>query len=272
MAYMVSKNFFWNEWLCHSNYSFLMGASPPGAFIERASTLGYRGLGLCDYNGVYGLVQAHDAWKALDEAVRPRFFHGIEFSLKHEPETPLCFQETLVLMAQSKKGYRNLCAIASKAHEGGGKKPEISLDSLQNAERDDLVALQPMRGFIRKNAPELSLKRYKLYKDMFGSSFHLLLSRHLNPIEDRWIAPTLELSKRLEVKTLFSQDAYFHAPEEKSLHDVIQAIRLNEAIDKVVPFLFVNEERCLRELDILEKRYRAFADYERIQKNSAELS
>lgn len=274
MACMGSKKFVWNEWLCHSNYSFLVGASYPKDFIQRAAALSYQGLGLCDYNGVYGLVQAHDALKRLEvePEQKPKFFHGIEFSLASEPDVPLNLQDTIVLMAKSKEGYRNLCSLSTLAHKEGGKKPLLPMSALDEVSKAGLICLQPMRGFIRRNKAEETLQRYAHYKELFGESFHLLLSRHLNPIEDRWIPPTLALSRHLGVKTLFSQDAYFHEAQEKYLHDIVQAIRLNQPVDQIMPHLFINEERCLRDLQTLEKRYRAFSDFEKIMDNSQHLS
>ena len=272
MAYMVSPQLAWNEWICHSNYSFLVGASYPKDFIQRATSLHYQGVGICDYNGVYGLVQAHDALKHLDTETKPKLFHGIEFSLKSEADIPLSLQETLVILAKSKEGYKNLCSLSTLAHQGGDKRPHLSLQTLEEANKKDLVCLQPMRGFIRIHKPQATYERYAHYKSLFGESFHLVLSRHLNPIEERWIAPTLALARKLELKTLFSQDAYFQKSEDKHLHDVLQAIRLNRPIDKIMPHLFVNEERCLHDLQTLKRRYQAFADYERIIQNSTELA
>lgn len=271
MAFMAS-NFFWNEWLCHSNYSFLVGASYPQDFIERATKFAYRGMGLCDYNGVYGLVQAYDALKRSEAQVKPQFFHGIEFSLAHQPDVPLSLQETLVLYAKNKKGYRNLCTLASIAHQEGGKQPQLPLSVLEGADKEGLVCFQPMRGLIRTHSPELVYKRYRKYKEYFDENLYLILSRHLNPIEDRWISPTLALARKLEIKTLFSQDAYFHQPEEKYLHDVVQAIRLNQPLDKIMPHLFVNEERSLRDLQTLERRYSVFADATKILQDGQGLA
>ena len=268
----MDKSFIWHEWICHSNYSFLKGASYPAEFVQRAAGLGYRGVGICDYNGVYGLVQAFQAHKKSLEYSSLKLFHGIEFSLRHEPAQALSLQETLVLKATTRRGYQTLCSLATIAHKDGEKKPQISLDVIAAAPKEGLICLQPMRGYIRTHSPEATALYYRKLKDIFGPNLYLVLSRHLNPIEDRWIQLTLALSQQLGITCLFSQDAYFHRPEDKYLHDVLQAIRLNQPIDTIVPQLFVNEERCLRDLDILAHRYRPFADCSRILRNGEELA
>src|SRR4029078_9598992 len=63
---------------CHTNFSFLDGASAPDELAERAAELGLGGLAVTDHQGLYGIVRASGA---LEEAgVRPVI--GIEVELR----------------------------------------------------------------------------------------------------------------------------------------------------------------------------------------------
>src|SRR5215212_858926 len=42
---------------CHSNFSFLDGASAPDELVERAVELGLPALGVTDHQGLYGVVR-----------------------------------------------------------------------------------------------------------------------------------------------------------------------------------------------------------------------
>ncbi len=42
---------------CHSNFSFLDGASHPADLVKRAAELGYEALAVTDHDGFYGAVQ-----------------------------------------------------------------------------------------------------------------------------------------------------------------------------------------------------------------------
>lgn len=44
---------------CHTNYSFLDGASWAGELVEQAAALGYTALGITDHDGFRGVVQVH---------------------------------------------------------------------------------------------------------------------------------------------------------------------------------------------------------------------
>ncbi|MBP6835766.1 MAG: PHP domain-containing protein, partial [Kofleriaceae bacterium] len=50
---------------CKSNFSFLEGASHPDELLEEAHRLGLTSLGLCDRDGVYGMVRAHTKAREL---------------------------------------------------------------------------------------------------------------------------------------------------------------------------------------------------------------
>src|SRR5215213_9054416 len=50
---------------CHSNFSFLDGASHPEQLAEEAARLGLEALALTDQNGFYGVVRFAEAAKAV---------------------------------------------------------------------------------------------------------------------------------------------------------------------------------------------------------------
>ncbi|MEA2610216.1 MAG: error-prone polymerase, partial [Chloroflexota bacterium] len=50
---------------CHTNFSFLDGASPPGDLVERAVELGLTGLAVTDHAGLYGAVRFVSAAQAV---------------------------------------------------------------------------------------------------------------------------------------------------------------------------------------------------------------
>ena len=88
---------------CKSNGSFLEGASHPEELVEHASALGLSALALTDRDGVYGIVRAH---------VRARerklpLIVGAQVTVGCESD-PL---STIVLLAQDRQGYANLCRL-----------------------------------------------------------------------------------------------------------------------------------------------------------------
>jgi error-prone DNA polymerase len=94
---------------CKSNYSFLEGASRPEELVEEAHRQGLRALALTDRDGVYGLVRAHLKARELG-------LHLIAGS-----EVTTMNGTSLVLLAQSRAGYANLCRLITVGRQRSPK-------------------------------------------------------------------------------------------------------------------------------------------------------
>ncbi len=277
MASLV-KTYGWYEWLCHTNFSFLIGASHPGEMVETAVKYGYLSLGITDYDGVYGIARAYRVrQKLLKKEVKRslRLRYGAEIHLAPDHNLPLCLQDTLILYALSHEGYFNLCSLLTLAHRGGKKEAHLSMDDLLAHPVNDLIAILPMRGVIRRGEGEHIrglAERYAPLKEHLKGRFYSALSRHLNQAEDRWIPFGIALSKELEISTLLCQDVFFHTKGRKALNDVLHAIRCNRTMSETGREFFINAERRLHSLEELEKIYAPLPGFEASLKTSKNLS
>ncbi|MCB0379214.1 MAG: error-prone DNA polymerase [Bdellovibrionales bacterium] len=264
------KKYGWHEWLCKSNFSFLAGASHPGELLKRASVLGYKSLAFNDFDGVYGLARAHINNRDLKKEGFDvsSLIYGAELHLEPDHDQPILLQNTVALIAKSKKGYHNLCKIFSLAHKDSKLKAFLSLSDLLKQDVSDLALIQPMRGAIR-NSQDLSY--IKDLKDHFHDDAYMALSRHLHPSEDVWVQRSLGLAKKYELPTLFCQDVFFHEPERKVMSDLLQAIRTNLTMDQAGAHFFPNAERHCKDLSDLAGLFGGFPDFEKSLIASREL-
>src|SRR5580693_8107999 len=116
---------------CHSNFSFLDGASHPEELAEEAARLGLSALALTDHDGLYGVVRFAEAAAAVG---MPTVF-GAELSLGlsrrqngvADPEG-----HHLIVLARDATGYARLCRAISTAQMAGREKgkPQIDLETL----------------------------------------------------------------------------------------------------------------------------------------------
>lgn len=65
---------------CHTNFSFLDGASHPEDLVERAAELGYEALAVTDHNGFYGTSRVWQAARTIGLPV----IYGVEITLESE--------------------------------------------------------------------------------------------------------------------------------------------------------------------------------------------
>ena len=117
---------------CHSNFSFLDGASHPEELAEEAARLGLEALAVTDHDGFYGVVRFAEAARAVG---LPTVF-GTELTLDGPVAAAAwaCADppgEHLVVLARDPEGYARLARAASAAQLAGQKgAPRIGLDEL----------------------------------------------------------------------------------------------------------------------------------------------
>jgi len=274
MASSLEK-FGWNDFICHTNFSFLVGASHPDELVRSAATHGYRSLGITDFDGVYGLARAYRAMAPLQAeglGHQLKLVFGAEFHLCRDHHEPTILQDTVVLIAQSALGYHHLCKLASYSHRGGKLQPHVPLEDLLAADVRDLALIIPMRGLIHRLPTAAICARVAALKAHFKGRTYLAITRHLNRAEDQAILPTIELGRLLEVPWVLSQDAFFHEPSQKDLSDLLHAIRLNRPLSALHGHLFVNASRSLHSLKSIEERYRPLPIYLEALKAAHELA
>src|SRR3954466_8704002 len=116
---------------CHSNFSFLDGASHPEELVEEAVRLGLEALAITDHDGMYGVVGFAEAAAAFG---LPTVF-GAELSLGlTRPQNGVADPEGrhLLVLARDNEGDRRLCRAISTAQLAGREKgkPQISMEEL----------------------------------------------------------------------------------------------------------------------------------------------
>jgi error-prone DNA polymerase len=127
---------------CHSNFSFLDGASHPEELVEEAARLGLEALAVTDHDGMYGVVRFAEAAGRLG---MPTVF-GAELSLGltrvqqgvADPEG-----SHLLVIARDPIGYTRLCRALTVAHLRGGEKgrPAVDLATLAALGRGEAADL-----------------------------------------------------------------------------------------------------------------------------------
>ena len=258
---MVSLVNTWHEWICHTNFSFMMGASHPHELVQRSIELGYSSLGISDFDGVYGIARAYRDLQALkkdDHQASLRLMYGAELHLEKDHDLPLLLQKTLILYALNHQGYFNLCRLITHCHRDGKAYGNLPLEHLLSSPVDGLMVIQPMRGVIRfsQYQDQNALRKYfKPLVDHFSGRFYFAVSRLLHQAEDRWIPNVLELSRFFKTPYLPTQDAFFARRQDKVISDLLHAIRHNLTLDEVSDQLFVNSHRSLHSLSALNRLY-----------------
>src|SRR3989442_13639079 len=108
---------------CHSNYSFLEGASHPEELVARARDLEMPALATTDRNGLYGAVKFFG--RAERAGIQP--IVGTELTIDDGSPPPKDrvdydrWGDRLLLLAEDKIGYMSLCRLISTAQMPNAK-------------------------------------------------------------------------------------------------------------------------------------------------------
>ncbi len=110
---------------CHSNFSFLDGASHPEELVAEAARLGLDALALTDHDGLYGVVRFAETARTLGMAS----VFGSELTLVEEggraegrTGAPDPLGTHLVVLARDPEGYARLSRTITEAHLAGGRR------------------------------------------------------------------------------------------------------------------------------------------------------
>ena len=102
------------ELVCTSNFTFLNGASHPQELVTRAAELGYKAIALTDECSLAGIVRAfEEAQRCKQRGQNIKLISGSLFRLKNGSR--------LVLLAENKTGYAQLCTLITRGRRNAPK-------------------------------------------------------------------------------------------------------------------------------------------------------
>ncbi|UCD64260.1 MAG: error-prone DNA polymerase [Candidatus Zixiibacteriota bacterium] len=234
---------------CHSNFSFLSGASHPEVLVKQAHQLGYEALALTDSNGLYGIVRFNQA--AIEKGVKPIF--GSEITLENGHH--------LLLLIKDETGYGNLCQLISDARLES-KKTETKIPQTGVAcFNSGLIALS---GCTNGAIPSAILKGdwpqarrvAAEYRELFGrENFYLELQHHNLPIHQTLIEGFIRLGRELHLDVVATNNVHYATVEGRKLQDVLTCIGNHTTLDEAGGLLYPNAERYLKSPGEMLRRF-----------------
>jgi error-prone DNA polymerase len=225
---------------CKTNFSFLEGASHPEELVETAAGLGLPAIAITDRNGVYGMVRAFDAARRI----KIRLITGSQVSIDGG--------SSVVLLAQDRAGYGNLCLLVSRGHLRNAK-GTCSVSWTEVAESaHGLVALWP------NDTADPSLRDCGLgtLKEAFGDRLYAVVGRH------RWVddvareRTSRESAARYSLPLVAATEVLYHVADRRRLQDVLVCIRHGTTLREAETKLYPNDEHALKDIAAFETLYR----------------
>jgi DNA-directed DNA polymerase III PolC len=240
----LSQDLQYVELLGRSNFSFLQGASHPEEMVTYAQGLGYRGMALCDLNGLYGVVRAFQAIEYPSNFIAQSDDLNRDFKFYCGAEMQLSDGSSVALLPIHKDGYTNLCQIITESKRGSQKTfSNLDLDILQRY-NDDLIALA---------LPPWKDDQLLKLREIFEDRLYLPVWKDYTWDSLQLYNQALQLEARYGFELFATQRPFMAEAKKKVLHDVLTCILHKTTLKKAKTRLLTNGERHLKTLPELAK-------------------
>lgn len=223
---------------CHSNFSFLDGASHPEELVEQAARLGLDALALTDHDGMYGVVRFAEAAAELGVAT----VFGTELSIGlSAPQNGVADPEGahLLLLARDPDGYRALCRVVSAAQLRGQEKgrPVYDLDEVVAETAGHVLALTGCRKGAVRRALEHGgdpARELRWLTDRFGGDHVAVeLTHHGLPTDSERHDALASLARAAGLPTIASTAAHYATANRFPLATALAAVRSRRSLDEI---------------------------------------
>lgn len=228
-----------------SYYSFLQGASAPATLAQRAAACGHGALAITDLHGTYGAVELERA--CLLHNLRPIIGAEVCIDGAH-----------LVLVATKQEGYASLCRLLTAMHGANRLNPHADLMALTTLDPSVAILTAGREGRATILAEERRNADLHLWLDTLRSHATGQLFVELNDYDRPGWRATIErlhdAATQLSIPTIVGCDVRHAIADDYAVYDAMTCIRLGINVFDHHDERPVNDTRCLRRLEELQRR------------------
>ncbi len=229
---------------CHSNFSFLDGASDPEELVKAASLLGLSALAITDHNGLYAVPR----FAAAARLCKLPTVYGAELTLESSiPRDKMIDPpgDHLVVLAKGPKGYSSLSKVISAGHMANREKGsfELSYEGLASANSGDWMILTgcrkgPISRALFEHGPATARNRLAYLCDLFGKDkVFVECWDHADPLDEPRNMELVQIATSLGVELVATNNVHYASRDSARLHQILMAIRSNKSIDAIEGWL-----------------------------------
>lgn len=240
----------------HTEYSLLDGLARINKLVDMVEERGWKSIAITDHGNMYGAIKFFEA--CVQRGIKPII--GEEFYICHDMKSRSNREDTghLILLAKNNTGYQNLLKLTSYSFlDGMYYKPRIDYKLLEQYHEGIICLSACIAGHI----PQLILKRQydeadKLalwFKNLFGDDFYLEIQNHNYPEEKEVLIKLTEMSERLGIPLVATNDVHYLNKEDAELQDVLMCVQMGKTVDDPDRMKFDSDELYLKTYEEMEE-------------------
>lgn len=247
----------WIPLHCHSQYSILDATCSIKDLVAQAKAYDIPSIALTDHGNLFGAIDFYKT--CVQQEIKPilgcecYIAPGSRFDKKKEKRSRVAHH--LILLCKNEQGYRNLCLLSSLAFiEGFYYVPRIDKELLKK-HSEGLVCLS---ACLSSSVSEAALeseealeKELRWYQELFKENYfsevqlHKMSEEKIASLPEEWLkqeyynfidkqtrvnTAVLEVSKRLGIPSVATNDIHYLHPEDWQAHEILLNIQSGETI------------------------------------------
>ena len=247
---------------CHSDFSFLDGASSPESIVEQAARLGLTAIALTDHDGFHGAARFAEAAQAHPGLAT---IYGAELSLGLTgPQNGVPDPEGshLLVLARGVEGYHRLAGAITEAQLEGDEKgrPVYDLERLAETGRGHWRVLTGCRkGFVRQGlaeSPAAAERALRRLVELFGAEHvDVELTDHAQPTDSATNDALAALARRVGLPVVATGNVHAATVSRLRLAQVMAAVRARRSLAEMDGWLAASSQACLRSGEEMQARF-----------------
>lgn len=237
----------------HTEYSLLDGAIRLADLFQTVKSFGMSTVAMTDHGNMFGAVDFYQG--AVQNGLKPIIGCEVYVAPKDRFDKTARTEETsafhLVLLAQNRTGYKNLCRLVTAGFlEGFYYKPRIDKEILKEYS-EGLIALSScLHGEIPYTLVHGDLKtaqeRAERYARIFPGRFYLELQEN-GIAEQKTVNDGLKvIADRLSLPMVATNDCHYLRREDARVHDVLLCIQTGKTVDEPNRLKFSTDQLYFR--------------------------
>ncbi len=257
----------------HTEYSLLDGIARIKKVVEITKQRGYSAVAITDHGNMYGTLQFYE--ECIKANIKPIL--GCEFYICNDLHKKQGKDDIghIVLLAKNNDGLHNLMKLNEIAFcEGFYYKPRIDFDTLEKYSSGVICLSACLAGHIpqfilQRRFDEADALAMRL-KNMFAEGdFYFEIQNHRLPeqqIVNQYLA---QLSKRMGVKLVATNDVHYINKEDAEMQDVLMCVQMGKFFDDPDRMKFSTDEFYLKTYEEMKE---AMSGYEEALDTTIEIA
>ena len=217
-----------NHFKVHPQYSICEGAIKIDDLANHCKSNKIKSIGICDSLNLCGALEF--AEKVSKQGTQPIIGTHINFLFKENISK-------IPLFAKSESGYKNLVKLSSMSYlyNKHSAEPYCNLEDLLSNKQDLIVLTGNMSGLFgslfKKNQMSQLDELFKILSKEFLDNFYIEIQRQSNYKEKEFENYLFEVSNKLNVPLIASQEVFYLKEDMADAHDALICIKDKNLIE-----------------------------------------